>query len=247
MLCGKIVFTYSIANFPIMRCLEQIRNDVCYHNLNVKIVAVGGGLAYGAQGYTHHAVEDLAIMRALPSMTVVAPGDPVETQLATRAIVDWPGPCYLRLGKAGEPVVHESEPHFEVGKAIVVRGGSDVTLISTGGILKTIVDAADLLAAKGVRAKVVSMHTLAPMDEEAVKDIADTAGPIYVVEENGIGGLASAISEQLAAARAGVRSLNLAATNAMREVGSRSFLLQISGLSASHIADTIAQEEYKPT
>src|SRR6476469_5954402 len=111
---GKIVFIYSIANFPIMRCLEQIRNDVCYHNLNVKIVAVGCGLAYGSHGYTHHGVEDLAVMRALLNMVAVAPGDPVEARLATRAVAAWEGPCYLRLGKANEPVVHESEPEFRI-------------------------------------------------------------------------------------------------------------------------------------
>ena len=103
---GKTVFTYSIANFATLRCLEQIRNDVCYDSADVKVVSVGGGLSYGPQGYTHHGIEDLAILRALPGMTVVAPGDPVETDLATRAIAAQRGPCYLRLGKASEPVVH---------------------------------------------------------------------------------------------------------------------------------------------
>src|SRR5436189_1736405 len=97
-LCGKVAFVYSIANFPTLRCLEQIRNDVCYHDASVKIVAVGGGFAYGALGMSHHATEDLAVMRAIPRMTVVAPGDPVEAELATRAIAASPGPCYLRLG-----------------------------------------------------------------------------------------------------------------------------------------------------
>ncbi len=120
-LSGKIVFTYSIANFPTLRCVEQIRNDVCYHEANVKIVAVGGGLVYGAQGVTHHGTEDLAIMRALPNMTVVAPGDPAEAALATRAVVERPGPCYLRLGRAGEPTVHQTSPDFQIGKAITVR------------------------------------------------------------------------------------------------------------------------------
>src|SRR5262249_54572532 len=104
--CGKVPFVYSIANFPTLRCLEQIRNDVCYHEGNVKVVAVGGGLAYGAQGYTHHGVEDLAVLRVLPGMTVVAPGDPVETRLVTEAIARHPGPCYLRLGKDREPILH---------------------------------------------------------------------------------------------------------------------------------------------
>src|SRR5437667_1620165 len=117
-LSGKIVFTYSIANFPTLRCLEQIRNDVCYHEANVKIVAVGGGFAYGALGMTHHATEDLAIMRTLPGMVVVAPGDPVEAELATRAVVRDSRPCYLSLGRAGEPTVHPRGVSFQLGRAI---------------------------------------------------------------------------------------------------------------------------------
>ncbi|HEY1011419.1 MAG TPA: transketolase C-terminal domain-containing protein, partial [Herpetosiphonaceae bacterium] len=173
-LSGKIVFTYSIANFPVMRCLEQIRNDVCYHNLPVKIVAVGGGLAYGAAGYTHHGVEDLAVMRVLPNMTVVAPGDPTEARLATRALVDWPGPCYLRLGKAGEPRVHDAEPPFAVGRAIELRAGRDLALLSTGGMLATVVEAAAELARQGVEAAVISMPTLAPLDRAALERAAGT-------------------------------------------------------------------------
>jgi len=138
-LSGKIVFTYSIANFATLRCLEQIRNDVCYHHANVKVVAVGGGLAYGSLGVSHHATEDLAILRALPGMTVVAPGDPIEAELATRAVIAHDGPVYLRLGKAGEPVVHTKRPEFRLGKAISIRTGRDLTLISTGGMLATAV------------------------------------------------------------------------------------------------------------
>src|SRR3982751_2787827 len=136
-LSGKISFTYSIANFPILRCLEQIRNDVCYHRANVKVVAVGGGFAYGSLGATHHATEDLAIMRALPEMTVVAPGDPEEAAAATEAVAAHDGPCYLRLGRAGEQKVHARPIHFQLGKAIQVRQGTDITLISTGGMLQT--------------------------------------------------------------------------------------------------------------
>ena len=113
-LSGRVVFTYSIANFPTLRCLEQVRNDVCYHNADVKIVAVGGGFVYGSLGMSHHATEDLAIMRALPNMTVIAPGDPVEAAAATRAVVNRPGPCYLRLGRAGEPIVHGSDIEFRI-------------------------------------------------------------------------------------------------------------------------------------
>src|SRR5277367_3574873 len=142
-LSGKTVFTYSIANFPTLRCLEQVRNDVCYHKANVKIVAVGGGFAYGALGMTHHAIEDLAILRALPEMTVIAPADPLETECATCAIAKQPGPCYLRLGRAGEPSIHSGPIDFEIGKAIRVREGDDITLISTGGLLATALEVAE--------------------------------------------------------------------------------------------------------
>ena len=134
-LTGKIAVTYSIANFPVMRCLEQVRNDVCYHNLNVKIVSVGGGLAYGSLGYTHHGLEDLAVMSILPNMAVIAPADPVEARAATRAVIARRGPAYLRLGKAGEPVLHKTEIDFQIGRAIRVEQGNDLTLISTGGML----------------------------------------------------------------------------------------------------------------
>lgn len=198
-LSGKIVFTYSIANFPILRCLEQVRNDVCYHKANVKIVAVGGGLAYGSLGPTHHAVEDLAILRALPEMTVVAPGDPVEAAGATRAIAKHSGPCYLRLGRAGEPRVHRGEIDFRLGKAVRLCDGDDLTLISTGGLLETAVQTAELLRARGLNARVLSMHTLKPFDCDAVLAAARETRAIFTMEEHSIlGGLGGAVSEVLA-------------------------------------------------
>jgi transketolase len=199
--CGKTVFVYSIANFPTLRCFEQIRNDVCYHEGNVKVVAVGGGFVYAAQGYTHHGVEDLAVMRALPNMTVVAPGDPVETRLATRAIAARQGPCYLRLGKAKEPVVHEKEPPFEIGQAILVRSGGDVTLISTGGMLAETVQVADRLAGLGIQTRVLSMHTVKPVDGEAVLRAAWETACVVTVEEHSVnGGLGTAVADVLAQA-----------------------------------------------
>jgi transketolase len=197
--CGKIPFVYSIANFPTLRCLEQIRNDVCYHEGNVKIVAVGGGFVYGAQGYTHHGVEDLAVMRALPGMAVVAPGDPLEARLATTAIACREGPCYLRLGKANEPVVHQQLQSFEIGRAITVRPGRDVTLISTGGMLHETVQVAHRLAKQGIDARVLSMHTVKPLDVEAIARAAKETGAIVTVEEHRItGGLGSAVADVLA-------------------------------------------------
>ncbi|MBM4459002.1 MAG: transketolase [Chloroflexi bacterium] len=197
-LCGKVVFTYSIANFPVTRCLEQIRNDVCYHNLNVKIVAVGGGFAYGSAGYSHHAVELFALMRSLPNMVVLAPGDPVEARLATQAAAAWSGPCFLQLGKAGEPIVHREPPPFEIGAAITLRDGSDVTLIGTGGALALTAKAADELAQGGRSVQVLSMPTLQPLDRAAIVRAAERTGRIVTVEEHGLGGLGSAVAETLA-------------------------------------------------
>jgi transketolase len=244
-LCGKIVFTYSLANFPVVRCLEQVRNDICAHNLNVKIVAVGGGLSYGAAGYTHYAVEDLAVMRVMPNMTVVAPGDPLETQLATQAVVDWAGPCYLRLGKAGEPVVHQTEPGFAIGKAIVVREGTDATLVSTGGTLHAVSEAASVLASQGISVQILSLPTVKPLDEDAVRHAATTTRLVCVVEEHHhTGGLSDAIARcLLGQANCIVRfmALDTAALLARHEAGHQSYLLAQAGLSPQHISAQIAK------
>ena len=138
---GKNVVTYSIGNFPTMRCLEQIRNDCAYHEANVKIVCVGGGFAYGAHGMSHHATEDIAIMRALPNIKVFAPGDLVETEEVTKAMLKIDGTCYLRLGKGGEKRIHTILKEFEVGKAIKICDGNDIAIFSTGAILDEAVQA----------------------------------------------------------------------------------------------------------
>jgi transketolase len=243
-LSGKIVFTYSIANFPTLRCLEHIRNDICYHQANVKVVSVGGGFAYGSMGATHFATEDLGVMRMLPGITIVAPGDPVETEHATRAVVEHPGPCYLRLGKAGEPKVHKSEIQFRLGRAIQVRDGKDATLISTGGMLHNTVAAAELLEKQGLRARVLSMHTLKPLDEEAVLSAASETAAIFTVEEHSIiGGLGGAVSELLAEAspvRIPFKRLGTPSRFPPR-VGSQEYLLAEHGLTAGQIAETVRQ------
>jgi transketolase len=236
-LAGKTVFTYSIANFPVLRCLEQIRNDLCHHRLRVRIVSVGGGFSYGSQGYTHHGLEDLAVTSALPGMTVLAPGDPVETALAVDALDGLDGPAYLRLGRAGEAVVHESNPRFRIGKAIGVREGSDVTLVSTGGILPVVVAASRILACRGCRAGVLSMHTLRPLDEEAIVAAARATGRLVTVEEHGKGGLAPAVAEVLARQGGSVR---FAAVRADAEpapyTGSQDRLRAACGLSPEAVA-----------
>ncbi len=231
-LTGRICFTYSIANFPTLRCLEQIRNDVVYHKANVKVVAVGGGFAYGSQGYTHHGVEDLAVLRALPGMVVLAPADPLEAAAATRAIAAHPGPCYLRLGKAGEPVLHASPPALEIGRAIPVRPGSDLTLISTGSMLRLALRVADALTAEGRSIRVLSMPGVKPLDVHAVRAAAAETPGIMTLEEHSVtGGLGSAVAEvlaQLPSPRARLRIWG--APDALHHrVGSQDYMLEICG------------------
>jgi transketolase len=199
-LSGKTVFTYSIANFPTFRCLEQIRNDICYHRANVKIVSVGCGLSYGALGATHHAMEDVAIMRALPELKIVAPGDPCEAAIATELLAKDPGPAYLRLGKNGDPRVHPSgEINFSLGSANTVREGTDIAIIATGTMLPTAAEVADRLLAFNIKARVLSMHTIKPLDYQSVLNAAAETGAVLTLEEHSItGGLGSAVAEVLA-------------------------------------------------
>lgn len=241
--CGKIVFTYSIANFPTLRCLEQIRNDVCYHDLSVKVVSVGGGYAYGAQGYTHHGIEDLGALRLLPGMRVVAPGDPVETDLAVRAIVDTPGPCYLRLGKAGEPLVHTERPDFALGRAICLRDGTDVTLISTGGMLKHTVEVADRLTKEnGLSVRVLSMHTVKPLDTRAVvRAFQETRGVVTVEEHSVTGGLGSAVADAIVEAGGPLKPFRKygAPDRLNKRIGGQGFLRALAGDVAELALETL--------
>jgi transketolase len=241
-LSGKIVFTYSIANFPVMRCLEQIRNDVCYHRANVRITAIGSGMAYGSLGPSHHATEDIAVARVLPNLTVVAPGDPVETRLAVRALIEHEGPAYLRLGRADEPTVHMVEPPFRLGKAITVRQGSDATLIATGGMLANSVNAAAVLAERGVSCRVLSMHTIKPLDVEAVLAAAHDTSAVFTVEEHSIiGGLGGAVSEVLMEADQRPLHFKRIGLNGTFStiVGDQAYLHAQYGLDVKGIADSV--------
>ncbi len=197
--CGYVAFCYSIANFPTLRCLEQIRNDVCYHDCNVTVVSVGGGVAYGAQGYSHHAIEDLAVMRTLPNMVVAAPGDPLEVRALTCALVNHPGPGFLRLGKAGEAILHDAVPSLEIGELIEMREGSDVVLFSTGGMLETALQVAEQLAHEGIDVGVTSVPFLKPLNTAYVTAAARRAVLLCTLEEHGpIGGLGEAVASCLA-------------------------------------------------
>jgi transketolase len=237
-LSGKVVFTYSIANFPTLRCLEQIRNGPCYHGANVKIVSVGGGLAYGSLGMSHHATEDIAVLRALPNMTVIAPGDPVETRHAVEAIVRHDGPAYLRLGRAGEPTVHRHPVSFEIGRALLVSPGNDITLISTGGMLHTTNAVAVELGRSGLRCRVLSMHTVKPLDEAAVRSAAAETKLVVTIEEHsttgGLGGAVAEVMAERAEPTAPLKRVGLPSAF-VSEAGSRDYLARRYGLSTEAI------------
>jgi len=237
---GNIAVTYSIANFPTLRCLEQIRNDVCYHNVNVKIVIIGGGLAYGALGVSHHSTEDLAIMRALPDMVVVAPADFAEAEAATYAMIEHPGPVYYRCGYKKEPPLHQGRIDFKLGEAIQARPGNDITLIGTGTITYRAYQAAEILAKDGIQARVLSMHTVKPIDAEAILKAADETGGIITVEEhNIIGGLGGAVAEVLAESGLSVSFKRIGLPDTyVHIVGSHDWLLNKFGFSPDSIAQT---------
>jgi transketolase len=233
---GKVVFVYSIVNFPVMRCLEQVRNDVCYHNLDVKIVAVGGGLVYGAHGYSHHGAEDLGVMRLMPNMAVAAPGDPAEAGWATRALGRRPGPAYLRLGRGGESKVHAGAADWAIGSPIHLRGGRHLTIAGIAGGTRLALAAAERLAAVGVDAAVLSIPVLEPLDAGPLLASARQTGYLLTVEDHGRGGLGTILAERIAAGgeRFRFRALYLA-REPVPEAGSDEFLRRRHGLDVAAI------------
>ena len=239
---GNIVVTYSIANFPTLRPLEQIRNDVCYHNANVKIVIIGGGLAYGALGVSHQATEDIAIMRALPNMVVVCPADLAEAEAATRAMIEYEGPLYYRCGYKKEPDIHQGPIDFKLGRAIRVRDGSDATIIFTGTVGNQATLAAEALDREGVHCRVVSVHTVKPIDKKTILAAARETGAVITVEEHQLSaGLGSAVAEVLCDAGVFPRKfLRIALPDVyVTKVGSHEWLLDQYGLSAPKIAASV--------
>jgi len=241
---GKIVFTYSIGNFPTLRCLEQIRNDACYHNANVKVVCIGGGFCYGPLGISHHATEDLAIMRVLPNIKVMAPGDLGETRLITKLAYETPGPCYLRLGRGGEAKIHQDDLKSSLGQAIPLIPQGDVALLSTGGILMNAVKAREMLAGRGISASLHSLPFLQPLDEELIRHLAQTSKLMVTIEEHSIigglgGGVAEVLAEQLGSKapliRIGLRE------GFSCEVGDQEYLRKIYGLSPEAIAQRVLE------
>ena len=241
---GRTVFTYSIGNFPTLRCFEQIRNDCAYHNANVKVVCVGGGFVYGALGMSHHATEDVAVMRALPDVTVFTPGDPYEVEAIIPVLYRAPGVCYLRLGRGGEPRVHEKPLEaFRVGGALPVHtGGQAGYVFSSGGILPECDKAVRALRAEGKDIALYSFPTVKPSDTAFIEYAARRAPFILTVEEHsvigGFGGMVAEAAAGLGGARAKVSRLGLHDTYSS-VVGSQDYLRGYYGLNAAGILKRI--------
>lgn len=242
---GKKVFTYSIGNFPTLRCLEQIRNDCAYHNANVNVICVGGGYVYGSLGMSHHATEDIAILRALPDVTVICPGDPVEAALAVKKIAQTDGTCYLRLGRGGEQNVNTVIKEFEIGKAYKLRDAKDmnkkVAVFSTGAILEETSKACDMLEEQGIAVEQYSFPTVKPIDRAVIEDCAKRFDNIFTVEEHNIvGGFGGAVAEVLAecGGKAKLHRIGIDDFYCI-EVGSQAYLREQVGINAEGIVKKV--------
>jgi len=233
---GKRVFVYSIGNFPTLRALEQIRNDVCYMNNSVVIVAVGSGYSYGSQGYTHHALEDIAALRALPNMNVVSPADPIEAEILTRFLVNDSKPAYLRLGRSGERNLNSTVPTLREGRFNQISSGESGTILFTGSIGSNVLDAAALLETKDIRLNIFSVPFISSIDMMELISL-DHSKPILVVEEHSLrGGLTSAILEQAAIGGLDLKVIPVVASQSnLSNIGDQNYLRKLNGLDVSDI------------
>ncbi len=243
-LSGKKVFVYSIIPFVTMRCLEHIRVDLCERSLDVKIIGMGAGLDYGFDGFTHYAVEDLGIMRSLINMTVVSPSSPREAERAVKAASKYNGPVYIRLSKSSDLTDVSDSQEFQIGKGIMVKGGRDVTIISTGSMLSTAKRVTEILGKKGINSRLINLHTIKPIDKEIILQAASETPAIFTLEEHCIiGGVGSAVAEVLAESLNKVLFKKIGLPNSfIKEVGSRDYLLKKYNLSEEAISGLILKE-----
>lgn len=242
---GNKVFIYSIGNFPTLRCIEQIRNDICYHNANVKILAVGSGFAYGTLGMTHHATEDLAIMRALPNMKVFTPCDSISAEAIAQAICRINGPCYVRLERGGEPEIFSKDEKFEIGKLKEIRKGYDIAVITIGTVINEAIKAADILREQNKNISVYSVYSLKPIDKEQILEIAKKYNYIITVEEHQItGGLGSTIAEIIAENNMVTKIIRLGLNDEFTSVvGNQEYLREVYKINYKNIIK-ICEEYY---
>ena len=197
-LSEKNVYCYSIIPFLTMRAYEQVRIDIAYHNLNVKLVGVGGGFTYGLEGFTHFGLEDLALMKALPNMTVVVPADPKEAEQLAKISYEYRTPLYIRLGRTGEPSIHSESPNFEIGKGMILSEGKDIAIFAIGNMVYHAKQVINILEKEGLTVTLVNMHSLKPLDIDLIKECASIHKAVFTIEEHSIiGGLGSSVAEVL--------------------------------------------------
>lgn len=238
--CGKVPFISSFAMFAAGRAFEQVRNSIGYPHLNVKIGATHAGITVGEDGATHQCNEDIALMRTIPGMVVINPADDVEARAAVKAAYEYEGPVYLRFGRLALPIIHnESSYKFEIGKGEILRDGKDVTIVATGAMVSNSLEAAEKLAADGIEAKVINIHTIKPLDKELVVAAAKETGKVVTVEEHSvIGGLGSAVCDTLAQ-KAPTQVMKIGMNDTFGESGSAVELLKKYKLDAESIYEKI--------
>lgn len=240
---GNLVFTYSIGNFPTLRCIEQIRNDVCYHNANVKILAVGGGFPYGDLGMTHHATEDIAMMRALPNMRVYAPADAIEAVACLKEAYSFEGPAYIRMARGKEPNQHKESEQININRLLDVKGhGNNVTVLTTGTILSEGVKLIDILEGNKINAHVYSCPCVKPLDREGVISLSRKSSLLVTMEDHNImGGFGGAVAEYISEIK-GPHSplIRIGLPDTYTSiVGEQNYLRDYYGISAAKAAEKI--------
>lgn len=237
---GRTAFASSFAMFAAGRAYEQVRNSIGYPHLNVKIGATHAGISVGEDGATHQCLEDIALMRVIPGMTVVVPSDDVEARAVVRAAYKLDGPVYMRFARLASPVINDSDTYkFEMGKGIVMREGTDVTIVACGLMVSEALDAAEALASEGISAEVINMHTVKPIDADLIVKSATKTGHVVTVEEHSvIGGLGSAVADVLCE-QAPTPLVKIGVQDVFGESGPGAELLHVYGLDAAHIAETV--------
>jgi len=243
-LSGKIVFVYSIIPFVTYRVLEQIRNDLCYQKVPVKIIGVGAGLSYGVAGTTHHSIEDVAIMSALPNMIVISPGDPIETEMAIEESLKLDSPCYIRLAKSGEPIIHNDDINFEIGKGLIIKKGSDILIISMGNMLETSVQVMNQLERMNISTELISMHTVKPIDKQLLISESKNKKIVVTIEEHiETGGLGSKIADILFINKINVDFLKICLPDEfIHTVGDQNYLRDLYELTPEKIVNNILKK-----
>lgn len=241
--CGKIPFAASFAMFSAGRAFEQVRNSVGYPKLNVKVVGSHAGISVGEDGATHQCCEDIALMRTIPGMVILNPSDHYEMKAAVRAAIEHKGPCYIRLGRlAVESINNNDDYHFKLGKGILLREGTDITIVATGLMVAEAVKAAKALEAEGISAEVINIHTIKPLDEEIILNSAKKTGRVVTVEEhNIIGGLGEAVAAVLSE-KCPTPVTRIGVNDVFGHSGPAVDLLKEFGLSAEHIAEVVREK-----